>query len=198
MMNKAWRTLATIGLVTSFSVVGCVIGSSDDDSTGGAGGTGNTGNTGGTGNTGNTGGTGATGGATGGTAGQATGGTGGTADPYTCEPKDGGSLGSTPASCEPADPNDDCQACIKQKCCTEWQACLATGPNNPCGWGGPKAGDGTYPGEIFCIQDCLVGGSDLATCGGQCATSECGTISGATNDTAACLDANCLVECFSP
>ena len=195
MKKMAWRTLAAIGVVASFVVVGgCVVGSSDD-STGGAGGA----TSGGGGSGGSTGGATSGGGttATGGTAGSvATGGTAGAAPAYTCDPS--GNLGSTPGSCVPSDSTDACQVCIQQKCCTEWEACLGTGPNNPCGWGGPKASDGTYPGEIFCYQDCYVNGGDQATCAGQCTSDGCGTIAAATNDIITCLDSNCLSECFSP
>ena len=46
-MKNAWRTLAAVGLVTSFAIMGgCVVGSGDDENTGGSGGS--TGGTGGT------------------------------------------------------------------------------------------------------------------------------------------------------
>jgi hypothetical protein len=192
MKKMAWRTLAAIGVVTSLAVVGgCVVGSSSDNTGGSAGATSGGGSGGSTGGTGATGGT-----ATGGTAGTASGGSAGAAAPYTCDPD--GSLVTTPGSCVPSDSTDACQQCIQQKCCDEWEKCLGTNPNNACGWGGPKATDGTYPGEIFCYQDCYVNGGDKATCAGQCASDGCGTIASPTNDIITCLDTNCLVECFSP
>ncbi|MCE7890865.1 MAG: hypothetical protein DYH12_14410 [Sorangiineae bacterium PRO1] len=67
-------------------------------------------------------------------------------------------------------------------------------------WGSPTDGDG----EIFCFQACytaeLKKGTDpsdaKAACAGQCTTPACGTVSGATSDLIACLDTNCLTDCF--
>ena len=194
-MKNAWRTLAAVGLVTSFAIMGgCVVGDGDDENTGGTGGTGGT--TGGTGGT--TGGTGGTTGGTGGASGSG-GATGGSAG-YECEPATGGVPG-TPGSCEPSDTTDACQTCIKAKCCTEFQVCVATAPGNPCWEGGPKDGDGEMP----CFQTCYTAeldkGTDPSTakgtCAGQCATPSCGTVAGATSDLIACLDTGCLTECFT-
>ena len=193
MMKKAWRTLAAVGLVTSVGLVGCVVGSSDDDGTGGSSGSGGS-STGGTGG----GPTGGTGGATGGTGG---GSTGGSSGGYACEPADGGTQG-TPGSCKAQNATDPCEVCVETKCCTEWEACVATGPGNPCGFGGPT--DGDDKGEIDCFQACYIAelkkGTDpndaKGTCGGQCATPSCGTIAGATSELVACLDKDCLDECF--
>jgi len=176
--------------VLSCGMAGCVVGSSDDESTGGTsgGGSGGSGATGG-GSTGGSGGSGATGGS-------ATGGSGGAQ--FECEPADGGPAG-TPGSCK-ASGTDKCEVCIEAKCCTEWSACAATGPGNPCMWGSPTAGDG----EIFCFQTCytaeLKKGTDpteaKGTCAGSCATPSCGTVSGATSELIACLDKECLADCF--
>jgi len=195
MKKMAWRTLTAIGVVASLAVVGgCVVGSSDDN-TGGSAGASSGGGSGGSTGGATSGGTGGV--ATGGTAGTGSGGTAGTAAAYQCDPD--GTLASTPGSCVPSDANDACQQCIQQKCCTEWEKCLGTNPNNACGWGGPKdPTTGDYKGEIFCYQDCYVNGGDKATCAGQCASDGCGTIAAPTNDIITCLDSNCLVECFSP
>ena len=204
MMKNAWRILAAVGVVAAVSAApGCVVGSGDDESGGsggvsGGGSGGKGGSSGGSGGvSGGTGGTSATGGtgAIGGTG--ATGGTGGEAG-YTCAP-----TGSTPGSCEPAAGSTDaCELCIKNKCCSEWGACIATAPNNPCGSGAP---DGS--GEIFCMQTCYVketsqnglsGDDAKAKCGNDCVSPTCGTIDDATNDAFTCLESSCLTECLSP
>ncbi|MBI3200006.1 MAG: hypothetical protein HYZ29_00600 [Myxococcales bacterium] len=191
MMKKAWRTLAAVGLVTSVGLVGCVVGSSDDDGTGGSSGSGGSG-----GSTGGSGGsTGGSGGSTGGSGGS-TGGSGGVA----CEADDGG-LG-TPGVCTAKDPNDACQKCTETKCCAEWSACAATNPTSPCMEGGPA-----NEGEIFCFQTCFIkelkNGADpkdaKGTCAGQCTTPGCGTIAGVTSELIACLapeTGGCFDECF--
>ena len=63
---------------------------------------------------------------------------------------------------------------------------------------------GDDKGEIDCFQACYIAelkkGTDpndaKGTCGGQCATPSCGTIAGATSELVACLDKDCLDECF--
>ncbi len=187
-MTKAWRTLAALGFISALAASGCVVGSGDDD-TGGTGGT--TGGSGGT--TGGTGGsTGGTAGATGGTAGSTggtAGSTGGSAG-YVCDNNATGT--PTPGSCEPDDPSNACQTCVKASCCTEYEACVGTNPNNPCGYGAP---DGS--GEIFCIINKItVEGQAYADAAAACATPECVTISDATNTLFTCLDANCLAQCL--
>jgi hypothetical protein len=188
-MTKAWRSVGALGFIFAVTMGGCVITSGDPDDTGGTGGT--TGGTGGT--TGGTGGTtgGAAGATTGGTAGAtggAAGATGGSAG-YVCEntsPPPG-----TKGSCVPDNPADTCQACVEAKCCTQFEECLETNPNNPCSFGGP-AGEG----EIYCMIDCVQKGLGTpAQCGGTCTTPSCGTLDPATSELWACMDKDCLVEC---
>jgi hypothetical protein len=202
-MNKnAWRLLGAFGLAVSLSGVGCVVGSSSDTGgTGGVGGGGSGGVTGGTGGvTGGTGGTGATGGTTGGTGGMAGSNTGGSAG-FSCD-----TAGTPAASCAPQDPTDACQQCQEQHCCSEWEACAAENPGDPCAWGGPAPWP-NQGGEIGCFADCYktetAGGADdttaRQTCAGKCASPECGgtTVSQATSDLVACLVPSCLTECLS-
>jgi hypothetical protein len=207
-MNYARPLLAGLTLALALDGASCG-GSTDNPSTGGVAGIGGsggvTGVTGGTGGvTGGTGGvTGGTGGVTGGTGGGGTGGvtggTGGVAGSYVCDPT---GTAPTPGSCLPdaAHANDPCSLCVEQKCCTEWETCAGSNPGDPCYNGGP-AGEG----EAVCFLQCYVeqtnqGKSDADAknfCGGVCATSDCGTISQATNDLIVCLDANCFLECLT-
>lgn len=197
-MKKAWRTLAALGFISALgalSLNACVITSGDDDETGGTSGTGGS-----SGSTGGTAGTGGSAGSTGGTAGSAgsagTAGSGGSG--VQCDDLDGGAIG-TPGSCEPADPNDACQVCVKDNCCTEYSECIATNPDNVCGWGGPNG-----EGEVFCFQECLInaGVADPTTqqqCAGNCGTPACGGIIGdKTNVLIACLNNKCFSECLQP
>ena len=86
--------------------------------------------------------------------------------------------------------------CVNKACCKEWNACVAS---YACYDGGPSG-----EGEIFCFQSCytakLTAGSDPTTakvqCAGSCVTPGTGTIADATNDLIACLDQNCLSQCF--
>lgn len=70
--------------------------------------------------------------------------------------------------CETAEPTliDDCQACIRSRCCAELRACL---PPERCSLGGPSG-----EGEFACITDCLAlafyGETSLATARTECAT----------------------------
>ena len=205
MKISAWRKISASAFVAAL-VVGCVVSSDpdDDDTEGGV--SGGSGGTGGSG--GSTGGKAGTGGSAGSTAGSGgSGGSGGSTAPFTCEPKDGGSLGSTPgASCAPqSDSGDICQACVQQNCCDEWKACIATRPNNPCGFGSPVQRGGSPIGEITCFQECIFAALDdggtasqdtQRTCAGNCTSPGCGTPAGATSDMIACLDDQCFTECL--
>ena len=206
---KTWRKLALVGFVASVSAAGCVVGSGDDggdtNTVGGAGGTtaGTGGKGGGTGGSsagtgGSTGGSSATGGSAG-TGGSGTGGTGGSAA-IQCDPS--GTLGGTPGSCTPDNTNDACQVCISQNCCTAWNACTATSPDNPCAFGGPP---GSVGGEIGCYHQCVIdaqmdGGvasqEQMGICAGSCLTPSCTTIAATTNDMTDCLNNQCFADCL--
>jgi hypothetical protein len=200
-MNKyAWRLLGGLGLAVSLTGAGCVVGSGSD--TGGSGGTGNT--TAGGGSGGSTGGSGGTTGGTGGVAGSGTGGvagggTGGSAGSYVCDPT---GTTPTPGSCVPdaAHASDPCSLCVQQKCCTEYETCTESNPGDPC-YNGGQAGEGEAACFIQCYADQTNQGKSDADaknfCGGSCATSDCGTVSQATNDLIACLDSSCFTECLS-
>jgi hypothetical protein len=132
------------------------------------------------------------------------GGTGGAA--IECDPN--GTLSQTPGTCDDLDATNVCENCIKTQCCTAWQACIATNPENPCGYGGPPSTDPEVLGEVGCYQDCvwdLQTGPDagvpdttaLATCAGGCATTGCGTIADPTNDIIACLNNTCFDDCLN-
>jgi hypothetical protein len=189
-MTKAWRNLGALGFITALAMSGCVITSGDDDDTGGTGGTTSGGSGGTTGGTGGASGSGGTAGATGGTAGATGGaaGSGGSAG-YVCAAQSPG--GGTPAlDCKDTE-NDTCQKCFETSCCTEFEACYMSNPNNPCGFGAP---DGM--GEINCMVDCVQ--KNLGTpaeCAGTCTSPTCATIDPATSELWACLDQNCLVQC---
>ena len=201
MKISAWRKVSASAFVAAL-VVGCVVSGGDDDNeedsgVSGSGGKGGSG--------GSTGGKAGTGGSAGSTAG--TGGSAGSTAPFTCEPKDGGSLGSTPgASCAPqSDSGDICQACVQMNCCDEWKACIATRPNNPCGFGSPVQRGGSPIGEITCFQECIFDALDdggtasqdtQRICAGNCTSPGCGTPAGATSDLIACLDDQCFTECL--
>jgi hypothetical protein len=102
-----------------------------------------------------------------------------------CNPTGGG---GTPGSC--AAPQNNCEACLFAACCQEYAACTATGPNDPCGFGGPSG-----QGEYSCILDCQKSGGDLTTCAGYCTTPGCGVISAATNNLVSCSDMKCYAPC---
>ena len=107
----AWRKVLAFGLLGSAMVVGCVVGSDDDDTPidGEAGSGGDGGGDGGSTADASTGGTG------GGTGGASTGGAGGST---------GGSGGSGgAATCNPSSAPSECDSCIQEKCCDLWLAC---------------------------------------------------------------------------
>jgi hypothetical protein len=90
--------------------------------------------------------------------------------------------------------------CIEQNCCTEYSECIATNPDDSCGWGGPA-----NEGEIVCIQNCLFGlqqeggvadDATIAQCAGSCTTAGCSTISPQTSNLVACLKDLCFDTCL--
>ncbi|HET7540479.1 MAG TPA: hypothetical protein VFK05_11430, partial [Polyangiaceae bacterium] len=181
-----WRFLAAAGVVSAFVVSACVVTTEEDDSSSaGSGGSGTAGShaagspaagspAAGSGTGGSTGGT-------TGTAGSPAGGSG--AVPFQCDPGEGGAQG-TPNSCKPdPPPGDDCEKCIQDKCCAEYEACYAYNPGNQCGWGGPAklpSGKDYDGGEALCIQLCVQEGTEmsgtdpdaelLGTCANGCTT----------------------------
>ncbi len=170
--------------------------------TGGIGGTtgGFGGTTGGFGGT--TGGFGGTTGGFGGTTG-GVGGTGASAG-FACDPGPGEpALNRTPGSCGQLDPVLSCDACINAKCCSEWEACSATAPNDPCGAIGAGAtGDGEIVEFQTCILDAQTNGQPvddnaIRACAGTVATPTCGIISDATSAMIACLNSKCFTECIA-
>lgn len=105
--------------------------------------------------------------------------------------------------CQSAEPPiaDDCQACIKSRCCAELKGCL---PPDRCSLSGPSG-----QGEFACITDCLAlafhGEKPLAAARAEC-VSACASPrpkpSKATTGLVSCmlgLDAredSCIVECL--
>jgi len=167
---------------------GCVVGSDDDETDGGAGTSGKGGAGGSAGSAGSSG-----SGGSGGSAGS--GGSGGS----------GGSAGTGGGgvTCEAETDDNPCSTCMKTNCCEEFKAC---GRDTPC------AGANGM-GELYCINTCVLavttdGGvaspSVLASCASQCAVGS--TVSDATNDAVACMangahpdggtGADCLSECL--
>jgi len=213
-----WRLVAVMGVVSAFIASACVVTTSTDiDDDGGSGGSGDNAGTGGTAKGGSaTGGSNTAGSATAGsgTAGGSLGGNGGVT--VQCDAGEAGAVGTMPNSCEPINPNNDCQVCIKNKCCDQWNACYATEPGNQCGWGGPAMVDGMVNrgGELYCIQACLLkvatetqtapDDNDVQACGANCATTpsngatqDCGPIIGfQTNEIVYCMRENCTPECI--
>ena len=213
-----WRLVAVTGVVCAFIASACVVTTSTDDDTSnaGAGGAGTAGaGTAGSATAGaNTAGANTAGANTAGagTAGSAQGGSGPVS--YQCDPGEGGAQG-TPNTCDPPDPNDACQKCTQQKCCTEYSLCYATDPGNQCGWGGPAMVDGAVNegGELYCMLVCLQKAAQdsgtepddtaVGTCANECATTkdngatkDCGVIGIQTSDAVACLRENCSPECI--
>ena len=200
-MKSAWRVLAAVGVVGMIGAApGCVVGSGSDEDGGTSGGGGVT--NGGSGGVTGGGSGGVTGGGTGGVVtggtGGATGGSGGGGAGWDCNADP---ATSTAGSCEPAEPNNQCLDCIKQNCCTEMANCFGTNPNNACGVG---LRSGSTDAEFLCFQKCLTtqtqGGASLSeannTCGAQCVSTGCGTISPETSDLFACVESSCLSECI--
>lgn len=207
-MKNAWMwKVSVLGVAMALVGAGCVVGSSDDDNTGGTGGSSASGGSGGS--------TGGSGGSTGGAAGAgATGGaagSGGATAAYVCDKNLPSGTTRTPGNWTSS--GNNCVDCVASKCKTEADACLATNPNDPCWYGGldiydangDPGTDGVLDGEAPCIQECVVkavqngGVADDATvagCAGQCTTADCGTISGATSELIGCMKNSCLAECL--
>lgn len=238
MKNRAWIgwLLASTAATVAFGACTTGSGTGDDEGFGGFGN--RTGAGGGAGTTGAT--TTGSGGATGGTTGNGgTSGSGGTSSTTTSTGAGGmpagGAAGSgngspalvcgdamampTPGDCEQDTLDDPCGACIRSRCCDEFEACVAQtpgdGPDEECGWGGPADGGPSgesYPGEFFCIQDCMLGlaeagmfptRDDLEGCTTPCQTAECSLgVSDVTSALIGCMVAededpnDCFDECF--
>jgi hypothetical protein len=68
----------------------------------------------------------------------------------------------------------DCKACLKARCCSEWQTCNGNSPTSACAWG-PTEKD---VGQFDCIRDCYTTEKTadpnkddddiLAECDGKC------------------------------
>ena len=206
-----WRLVAALGVVSAFVASACVVTTStDDDDNGGSGGSGaKAGST--------TGGSSTGGSSSGGTAtgGSATGGNGtaGSAPTYTCDdPNSEGGAPGDGGGCEPSDSTDECQVCIQQKCCAEYSACIATDPNNQCGFGGPALVNGqpNDGGELLCMHECLkkavktsmisATAEDIGTCANECLTPSCkmATVGFQTSDVIGCINNNCSMKCWGP
>ncbi len=216
----SWRKVALIGFVGALLAGACTVGDGDgiednDDggaSSGGSSGKGGTGGKGGSGGT--TAGTSSTGGTSnggepatnGGEGGEGNTGNTGNETAPTCDTVSTGGAGSdeptgTPQDdCEPADTDDECGKCIKEKCCEQWNNCGGYEPYNVCGWGGPE-GEGEFNCWLGCLQKIFIdnGGEDVSmddweTCNGECATHD--DVNG--ND---CMqigdETNALIECFT-
>jgi hypothetical protein len=95
------------------------------------------------------------------------------------KPADGG-----PATC--GSTGNDCLKCVKEKCCEEYIEC---GDDPAC------SQSSGHPGELICIQDCLIdqvgdaAAIDVQECAGRCAEDSSG-VSGATSDLIACIRAD--------
>ena len=207
-----WRLVAALGVVSAFVASACVVTTStDDDDNGGSGGSGakaGSSTTGGSSTGGSSPGGSATGGsATGGSA------TGGSAPAFMCDdPNSEGGAPGDGGSCEPDSAGDECQVCIQQKCCEEYSACIATNPNNQCGWGGPALVNGqpNNGGELLCMHECLkklvevsmisATDTDIGTCANQCLTPSCqmATVGFQTSDVIGCINNNCSMKCWGP
>jgi hypothetical protein len=207
-----WRLVAALGVVSAFVASACVVTTStDDDDNGGSGGSGakaGSSTTGGSATGGH-----ATGGS--GTAGNGTAGNGtaGSGVSFMCDdPQNAAGAPGEGGGCEPSDSTDECQVCIQQKCCAEYSACIATDPNNQCGYGGPALvndmpNDG---GELLCMHECLkkavatsmisATAEDIGTCANQCLTPSClmATVGYQTSDVIGCINSNCSMKCWGP
>jgi len=209
-----WRVVLVAGVVSAFVGAACTVTTSTDD--GGNLGDAGDGNVAGSPGTAGAAGSGhagssAAGSSGAGTAGSATAGSGGAAaTPFVCDPAEAGATGNPDANaCEMVAGQNDCDKCVRSKCCTEYANCYATDPGNQCGYGGPN-----NDGEFFCYNSCLVdvfnkNGSiedkDKGTCAANCATSkslmgsqECGSVLGtATNELIGCVvDKGCEMDCY--
>jgi hypothetical protein len=157
----AWHKIIALGLLASAAFAGCTV--TTDDPEGDGGGSGGSENTGGKASTG---GKAATGGASSSGGNKATGGT---------QTEDAGDVCTKPAN--------ECDGCVKSKCCEEYKDC---GDDAACS---QKDND---QGELLCIQSCLidqVGDAavvDLDECASRCAVESSG-VSAATSALIACI-----------
>ncbi len=189
MRISAWATVAAIGFAGSILAAGCVVGSDDDETDGGAG----TSGKGGAGGSGGSAGSSGSGGSGGSAGSGGSGGSGGSA----------GTGGGAGVTCDPETDDNACSTCMKTNCCEEFKAC---GRDADC------AGANGM-GELYCINTCVLavttdGGvaspSVLGSCASQCAVRS--TVADATNDAVACMangahpdggtGADCLSECL--
>ena len=237
MKNRAWIgwLLASTTVTLAFGACTTGGGSGDDEGFGGFGNrTGTGGDAGTTGTT--TSGMGGTGGTTGSGGTTTSGGTGGTTTTgsgggMSTGGEGGGGVDSpalvcgdttampTAGDCEEDTGDDACGECIRSRCCEQFEACVAqtpgAGADEECGFGGPADGgpsDVEYPGEFFCMQDCMLGlaedgmfptREDLEDCAMLCQTAECQLgVSDVTSELIGCLVAeeedpdDCFDECF--
>jgi hypothetical protein len=196
-------------------------GSSGKGGSGGTSGKGGSGGTSGKGGSG-TGGSAGTGGSTSGSGGDAgmagadtggtsgTGGTGGSGGDETQSVCEVTSDFTDYPDCEPSDATDDCEVCVQEKCCDEYKSCLAYGSGNPqpvnaCGYGGPSADmDYSGAGEYGCYTTCMTDyvaengvcdNDGIDMCASFCAQ-DCDLVPDATSNIIACVNANCVSQCF--
>ncbi|RYZ08464.1 MAG: hypothetical protein EOO73_08440 [Myxococcales bacterium] len=102
-------------------------------------------------------------------------------------------------SCQPSAAAEPCSACLKDRCCLEWQACYGKAPKSVCGYGAaPNA-----PGQMDCVRECYLDGYPasadpdevLLTCAETCAGA-CVYVAKVTNELVACGRYECADECF--
>ncbi|MEP7048993.1 MAG: hypothetical protein ABJB12_01520 [Pseudomonadota bacterium] len=215
-----WRVVLVAGVVSAFLGAACTVTTSTDDPTIGEAGDGNVAGATGTAGAGTAGagtagagtaGSSAAGSSSAGAAGAA--GAGGAAPtPFSCDPADAGATGTPNMNaCKMPSGLNDCDKCIRTKCCMEYATCYGTDPGNQCGYGGPN-----NKGEFFCYNSCLVDvfnanqsieEKDKEKCAANCVTSkdvmasqDCGPVLGsATNDLIGCMAdtaGGCAAECY--
>jgi hypothetical protein len=116
--------------------------------------------------------------------GAATGGEGGSGAAANLDCQSDGTTAGTEGSCVPVsdigDSNYDCEACVQEYCCAEFEACNASDPVTACRFGSTLSGGEPIEGEFDCMLSCLRGlegalgdAYDVATCAGECGSSEC-------------------------
>ncbi len=116
------------------------------------------------------------------TGGSSLGGEGGSAASLDCQ--EDGSPEGTPGSCEPlsepGDQNYECEACVQEFCCSEFEACNASGPKTSCRFGSTLLAGFPVEGEFDCMLACLRDvdyfygdETQMLDCADQCGSSEC-------------------------
>ena len=113
--------------------------------------------------------------------GQAGSGTGSSSATLDCQVD--GSADGTPGSCEPqsssGDANYDCEACVQELCCSEFEACNASDPVTACRFGSTLYDGQAIEGEFDCLLDCMrtsgyLGDEyELNECAASCGSAEC-------------------------